>query len=186
MGMGNKRKISKFISLVLRHRPDLIGIELDGSGWVAITELVTKAKHAGVCLSEPEPLVRCIVDESDKQRFRISEDGLRIRANHGHSLPAVDLGLTPTAPPKVLFHGTARHLLNSIAAQGIVPGKRRMVHLSESYEAAMENGKRHGLPEVITVSASKMHGEGFLFYRSVSGVWLTERVLIDYVVRDVR
>ncbi len=180
MGMGNKRKTSKFISLVLRHRPDLIGIELDGSGWVAIAELVTKAKHAGVCLSEP--LVRCIVDESDKQRFRISEDGLRIRANHGHSLPTVDLGLTPAAPPELLFHGIARHLLNSIAAQGIVPGKRRMVHLSESFEAAMENGKRHGVPVVITVSAGRMHGEGFAFYRSVSGVWLTELVPVGYVV----
>lgn len=178
------RRISKFISLVLRHRPDLIGIELDSGGWVAITELITKAKKAGVHLSEP--LVRRIVDESDKQRFCMSEDGLRLRANHGHSLLAVDLGLTPVVPPELLFHGTARHLLSSITAQGILPGKRQMVHLSESYDAAMENGKRHGVPVVITVSAGRMHGEGFEFYRSVSGVWLTERVPIGYVAQNIR
>jgi len=144
------RRISKFISLVLRHRPELIGIELDSGGWIAITELVAKAKKAGVSLSEA--LVRRSVDESDKQRFRISEDGLRIRANHGHSLLAVDLGLTPVVPPELLFHGTARHLLSSITAQGILPGKRRwctfLNHMRpqwENWQKTWAAGSNHGV-----------------------------------------
>ena len=173
-------KISKFLSLVLRHQPDAIGITLDGAGWASITELVAKAKKAGMNLSGP--LVRQVVAASDKQRFCISDDGLRIRANHGHSLPEVDLGLSPAVPPEFLFHGTAHHLLTSIAAQGILSGKRQMVHLAESYEVAIENGRRHGVPVVLRIFAGRMHAEGFQFYRSASGVWLTERVPWGYWV----
>lgn len=114
------RKISKFMSLVLRHRPDAIGITLDDAGWTSITVLVEKARKAGVNLSGP--LIRQLVAASDKKRFCISDDGLRIRANHGHSLPVVNLGLPPAVPPELLFHGTACHLLTSIAAQGILAG----------------------------------------------------------------
>lgn len=178
------RKISKFLSLVLRHQPDAIGITLDSAGWASIAELVEKARKAGVRLSGP--LVRQVVATSDKQRFCISNDGLRIRANHGHSLSVVDLGLPPTVPPEFLYHGTARHLLNSIAAQGILPGRRQMVHLTESYEAAAESGRRHGVPVVLRIFAGRMHAEGFQFYRSASGVWLTERVPWGYWAEDVR
>lgn len=182
-GLFAMRKISKFLSLVLRHRPDAIGITLDSGGWTSIAELVEKARKAGVRLSGP--LVRQVVTTSDKQRFCISGDGLRIRANHGHSLPEIDLGLQPAVPPEILFHGTARHLLTSIAAQGILPGRRQMVHLTESYEAAAGNGRRHGTPVVLRIFAGRMHAEGFRFYRSASGVWLTERVPVGYVVAEV-
>ena len=158
-------------------------LTLDSGGWASIAELVEKARMAGVGLSDP--LVRQIVAVSDKQRFCISDDGLRIRANHGHSLPEIDLGLQPAVPPELLFHGTARHLLASIAAQGILPGRRQMVHLAETSETAIENGRRHGVPVVITMSAGRMHIEGFQLYRSASGVWLTERVPVGYVVAEV-
>ena len=183
-GLIAMRKISKFLSLVLRHRPDAIGITLDNAGWASIADLVEKARKTGVGLSEP--LVRQVVATSDKQRFCISDDGLRIRANHGHSLRKINLGLQAAVPPEFLFHGTARHLLASIAAQGLLPGRRQMVHLAEFYQAAVENGRRHGVPVVITVAAGRMHVKGFRFYRSASGVWLTERVPVGYVEEDVR
>jgi len=140
------RKIRKFLRLVLRHRPNAIGITLDRAGWASIVELVEKVRKSGIVLSAP--LVRQVVDASDKNRFCVSGDGLRIRANHGHSLPLVDLGLQP--------------------AQWILPGRRQMVHLAESCEAANENGGRSGIPVVLRIFAGRMHVKEFRFYRSAS------------------
>jgi len=79
---------SKFLSLVLRHQPETIGVSLDPNGWIDIEVLLGAMAQHGRKLSR-EDLER-LVRESDKQRFALSEDGRKIRANQGHSVE-VDL-----------------------------------------------------------------------------------------------
>lgn len=172
-------RISKFLSYVLRHRPETIGLELDESGWARVDELLTAAQRAGVSLNEEQ--LRQVVEQSDKKRFAFSEDGLRIRADYGHSIP-VELGLQPVAPPEFLYHGTARRFVASIRRQGLRRRGRNCVHLSPDEHTAIGVGKRHGKPVILVVQARRMHGSGFTFYRSESGIWLTEGVPAEYIL----
>ena len=178
--MDNKLvRISKFLSYVLRHRPETISLELDESGWARVDELLTAAQRAGVSLNEE--LLRQVVAQSDKKRFAFSEDGLRIRADYGHSIP-VELGLQPVAPPEFLYHGTARRFVASIRRQGLRRRGRNYVHLSPDEHTAIGVGQRHGKPVILVVQARRMHETGFTFYRSESGIWLTEEVPAEYIL----
>jgi len=170
-------RISRFISLVLRHKPQTIGLTLDAGGWASVDELISGAQRAKVPLT-PE-LLRQIVAENDKQRFAFSEDGSRIRASQGHSI-TVDLELEPITPPERLYHGTARHFLDSIQQQGLIAKGRQYVHLSADEATAIKVGRRHGEPIVLVVDAARMKQDGFKFYRSANGVWLTARVPAKY------
>ncbi len=162
---------SKFLSLVLRHRPDAAGVTLDAEGWVGIDELLAGCAARGVAITRAELLE--VVRDSDKQRFAI--DGERIRANQGHSVE-IDLALPPSVPPARLFHGTVARFLASIVREGLLPGARRHVHLSPDVETARRVGMRRGEPVVLTVDAGAMTAAGLIFYRSENGVWLTDRV----------
>ena len=176
----NKKLIStsKFISLVLRHKPEQIGLQLDAQGWAGIDDLLRLAGAAGKDISRA--MLEEIVAGNDKQRFIISEDGKRIRANQGHSIE-VDLALDPVAPPAVLFHGTATRFLQSIRGQGLIQGNRQHVHLSLERATAMNVGARHGLPAILEVDAARMHADGHLFYLSKNGVWLCKHVPVSYI-----
>jgi putative RNA 2'-phosphotransferase len=174
----NLVRLSKFVSLVLRHQPEIAGLTLGQGGWVEIEDLVAGAGKAGVNL-DPEAL-NDIVEREERKRFTISDDGRRIRANYGHSLP-VDLGLEPTEPPERLFHGTARHLVDAIAADGIARKGRHYVHLSGDEVTALEVGRRHGEPVVLRIRARAMHEDGFEFRLSESGIWLTRSVPPHYI-----
>jgi len=164
---------SKFLSLVLRHQPELIGLRLAESGWTPIDDLLERAQAAGRPLTRA--LLQEIVDTSDKQRFAISPDGLRIRANQGHSV-AVDLGLRPQTPPPQLFHGTASRFLASILRGGLVKGSRHHVHLSTDPAVAGAVGRRYGELVLLQIDAQAMHVQGQPFYRADNGVWLTDAV----------
>lgn len=166
-------KTSKLLSYVLRHRPDALGLTLDPAGWVDIALLLAALERRGHRLSRDE-LVE-LVRRSDKQRFAISEDGARIRANQGHSVP-VDLGHPEAEPPEILYHGTTARFLDSIRAEGLRRGGRHHVHLSASREQASRVGARRGAPVVIEVLALAMARQGHVFYRAPNGVWLTEHV----------
>jgi len=166
-------RTSKFLSKVLRHAPESVGLRLDEAGWVDVDELLAAAGRAGVALDRPT--LERVVAENDKQRFALSPDGVRIRASQGHSV-TVELGLEPVVPPDVLFHGTADRNLDSIRAQGLVPGRRTHVHLSADEATAVNVGRRHGRPVVLRVRAGEMHRAGHPFYRSDNGVWLTGAV----------
>ena len=178
--MDNKQyiKLSRFLSLVLRHRPQRIGLRLDRHGWAQVDELLTKATEARVSLNED--LLAQIVAENDKQRFSFSEDGVRIRANQGHSIP-VDLELDPLTPPELLYHGTAVRFLDSIKQKGLISKSRQHVHLSPDEDSARRVGQRHGKPVVLIVQAGQMEADGCRFYRSVNGVWLTTAVPPEYI-----
>lgn len=171
-------RTSKFLSLVLRHEPEKIGLELDAQGWVSIDELLAKAAGHLPLTAE---LLHEVVRTSDKQRFAISEDGTRIRANQGHSVP-VELGLAAQVPPEQLYHGTATRFLDSIRRQGLLRGERHHVHLSADTDTAVKVGVRHGQPVVLVVQAGDMHQAGHAFFRSDNGVWLVEHVPPSFLV----
>jgi putative RNA 2'-phosphotransferase len=173
------RETSKFLSLVLRHRPDSIGLSLDAQGWASIDALIAAATAHGHPLDAE--LLHEVVVGSDKQRFALSTDGLWIRANQGHSVEA-DLGLPDTEPPELLYHGTATRFAASIRAQGLLPNERQYVHLSPTQLIAREVGARHGKPLVLTVLARKLHDTGQSFYHSPNGVWLTRSVPSRFLV----
>lgn len=172
-------RASKFLSLVLRHEPQRIGIVLDSAGWVAVDELLVAVNWAGVPLTRA--MLQQVVDENDKQRFRFSDDGLRIRASQGHSVE-VALELPAKTPPALLYHGTATRFLAAIRQQGLLAQSRQQVHLSADHDTAVKVGQRHGKPVVLTVKSGDMHGDGYLFYQADNGVWLTDHVPPPYLV----
>lgn len=169
----SRQSLSKFLSLVLRHQPEAIGLELGDGGWVPISELLRAVNDHG------KPLDRATLEDlvatSDKQRFAISSDGASIRANQGHSV-RVELGLVALAPPPALFHGTVERFLPAIMSEGLVKRQRHHVHLSATRELARVVGQRRGRPVVIEVDAGRMAAAGFEFFCSENGVWLTDHV----------
>jgi putative RNA 2'-phosphotransferase len=179
--MNNIEKTSKFLSYILRHRPDEIGIVLDPQGWTDIATLISCAHQHGKQLSDVT--LREAVRTSDKQRFMISEDGYRIRANQGHSID-IDLGLTTTTPPDILYHGTASRFMASILASGLLPGSRHHVHLSAMPETAINVGQRHGKPVLLVVQAGDMLQAGHQFFVSANGVWLTDTVPPAFISQE--
>ena len=173
------KDISKFISLILRHNPEIIGITLDEHGWANVNDLIN-----GISKQQPfdMTMLEKLVVADEKQRYSFSEDKIRIRANQGHSIP-VDVELDRIAPPPYLYHGTAEKYVSSIEAQGLIPKSRLYVHLSSDFEAAEKVGLRHGKTVVYRVLADEMSKNGYTFYRSVNGVWLTKEVPIKYLNR---
>lgn len=163
---------SKFLSLVLRHKPEQIGLVLDSNGWANVDEILQKMEIDFSVLQE-------IVDTNDKKRFSFNEDESKIRANQGHSIQ-VDVQLEEKEPPEVLYHGTASRFLESIKDQGLTKQKRQYVHLSKDEDTAIKVGQRHGKPAILIVSSKLMFDNGYKFYLSINGVWLTDHVPIKY------
>ncbi|MBF5041520.1 RNA 2'-phosphotransferase [Aggregicoccus sp. 17bor-14] len=178
MDPKDRTHVSKFLSLVLRHDPAALGVTLDAQGWTDVEALLAALHAQGRVLSR-EALEE-IVATSPKQRFALSEDGRRIRANQGHSVE-VDLGLAPAEPPETLFHGTVAAVLEAIRAQGLVRGQRHHVHLSADEATARSVGARRGSPVLLRVRAGEMHRDGHPFFRSENGVWLTDAVPPRYL-----
>lgn len=173
-------KISKFLSLVLRHQPETIGIKLDNSGWTNVADLLAKMKENGHNL-DLETL-EYIVEHNPKKRFAFNDDRKMIRANQGHSVQ-VELGYEPQDPPAVLYHGTGRKNVDSILRTGLVKGARHHVHLSPDEDTALKVGQRHGPPVIFEVQAGRMQADGFAFFVSENGVWLTDAVPVRYLVK---
>ena len=175
------RSTSKFLSLLLRHNPGKIGLTLDKNGWADVEELITRARGNGRKLDMV--LLEKVVAENDKKRFSFNESKTMIRANQGHSIK-VDVELTPTVPPETLYHGTAERFMESIKSKGLVKGKRLHVHLSAEHTTAVTVGKRHGSPVVLEVDSKNMYNDGFTFYLSENGVWLTDSIPVKYLRFD--
>ncbi len=170
-------RLSKFISLILRHQPQAIGITLDEHGWADVEELlegINKTRYIDMEMLEE------IVRSDEKQRYSFSENKALIRANQGHSVP-VDVELPQVEPPSLLFHGTAERSLSAINREGLLPMGRLYVHLSDNVETARKVGSRHGKPAILQIDSRRMAGDGTLFFRSVNGVWLTKKVPPEYL-----
>ncbi len=175
-----RSRAGRKLSLVLRHDPGAIGLQLDRQGWADVSKLLK-------CLEKHRlPITRedldYIVEHNNKKRFSYNEDGTKIRANQGHSID-VDLGLVPVVPPETLFHGTATSAIDSIFKSGLEARSRQHVHLSADRETAVAVGKRHGKPVVLNIAAARMHADGLKFYQSANGVWLTDGVPVAYISR---
>ncbi|WP_411844900.1 O-acetyl-ADP-ribose deacetylase [Roseibacillus persicicus] len=164
---------SKLLSRVLRHDPSYLNIELDSHGWAQVDQLLERLSKRNLPTTKDDLLE--LVESNNKKRFRLSEDGLRIRANQGHSID-IDLQLEQRTPPPLLFHGTAISSFSSIEREGIQRRSRQHVHLSQDAETARAVGSRHGKPILLRVESGRMHHDGYQFFRSENGVWLTEAV----------
>jgi putative RNA 2'-phosphotransferase len=172
--------VSKFLAKHLRHAPDALGLTLQPGGWVSVDDLLAASERAAFSISYDE-LIEC-VETNDKKRFSFDDTGDLIRANQGHSVE-VDLQLEEKQPSDVLYHGTVERFIASIMEEDLKRGKRRHVHLSKDVETARKVGSRRGKPVILKVSAGKMHGQGFRFFMSANGVWLTDSVPAAFLVR---
>lgn len=181
MKKDREQQASKFLSLVLRHKPEEIGIFLDAQGWTNVQTLLHQlANHnSTISLSELES----IVENSDKRRFAFNDNHTRIRASQGHSIE-IELGYTAKKPPGLLYHGTATRFLDSILADGLRKESRHHVHLSPDADTAHNVGSRHGKPIVLTIQSADMATQGYLFYQSENGVWLTEAVPKEFITYE--
>ncbi len=171
-------KLSKFISLILRHKPEVIGIQLDNYGWANVEELINKMQATGRIIDKD--ILEQIVATDNKQRYSFNEDKTKIRANQGHSI-LVDVELKEQQPPDVLYHGTANRFFDSIMEEGLKPMNRLYVHLSVDVTTAMQVGKRHGKPVILRIDSKSMYKDGSKFFLSKNGVWLTKTVDKKYL-----
>ena len=175
----SKNDTSRFIALILRHKPEVIGITLDEHGWANVNELIE-----GVAKSRPfdMDMLEGIVATDNKGRYTFNEDNTLIRANQGHSIP-VDVELAKISPPEMLYHGSALKYEESIDEQGLISKTRLYVHLSKDYDTEVKVGSRHGKPVIYKVLSGKMDEDGYDFFLSKNNVWLTDYVPVEYLVK---
>lgn len=179
MDHKSRVRVSKLMSLGLRHEPAALALLLDDAGWVTVEALCSGLCARGETVRREDVLE--IVRTSDKQRFALSPDGVRIRANQGHSVD-VELGLVPQEPPALLLHGTSADAVPAIRRDGLLRMARTHVHLSADPQTASVVAKRRAGPTVLLrVDAAAMHQDGHAFFRAENGVWLTLTVPPRYL-----
>lgn len=171
----SEKEISQYLSFILRHRPEEIGLELNSEGWGNIFELIEKSQPINNTKLTLE-IIQTIAKNSDKKRFQISDDGLNIRAIQGHSNVKIQRKFTEKSPPEFLYHGTATRFLESIKKHGLVPKDRQYVHLTEDKQIAESVGTRYGKIKILKIHTSKMYNEGFKFFLTENGIWLINHV----------
>ena len=176
--MPNLTQISKLLSKILRHQPDLIDIKLDENGWVEVSTLLQNLEKYQTQISFEQ--LKEVVDTNSKKRFSFNEDFSKIRANQGHSVE-VDLALQAQTPPDILYHGTVEKNLDSIFEKGLSKMNRHHVHLSADTETAQKVGMRHGKPIILKIESKKMYDQGYVFYLSENQVWLTDSVPSEFI-----
>ena len=178
--MAKLKDISKFLSLILRHKPEIIGITLDEHGWAKVNEIIEGiSKQYDFDMQMLEEIVK----NDDKQRYAFNDDKTFIRANQGHSI-LVDVELEKLEPPEFLWHGTGEKYVSAIDKQGLIPKTRLYVHLSSNKETAIKVGKRHGKPFLYKIKSQEMYQNGFVFFYSKNGVWLTKEVPVKFLVKE--
>lgn len=170
------KDISKYLSYLLRHEPQAIGLALDAQGWASVEQLVSKTTQYELT----QALIETVVETNDKQRFVFNSDRTKIRANQGHSI-SIDLALEPIDPPNTLFHGTAERFIDAIKTEGLKKMQRHHVHLSESEWVAKSVGSRYGKPVLLTVDTKQMAADGYRFYKTANSVWLVDVVPPGYI-----
>lgn len=176
--MSQLKNISKFLSLVLRHKPEEIGLALDNEGWARVDELIQKMNQKGIVVNFET--IDEVIQTNDKKRFAFNDDKTLIRASQGHSID-VALNLPAVTPPDILYHGTAEKYVDSILQTGLQKQSRQHVHLSATVATAKAVGGRHGKPVILTIKAKAMNTAGFKFYLSENNVWLTDSVPVEYL-----
>ena len=179
MNEARKKQISKFLSLILRHNPDKINLELDKNGWALIDELISKSAKKRTFFSLEE--LEDVVETNDKKRFSFNPDKTKIRANQGHSIKNIDLELKAIEPPEYLYHGTVGKFRQDIEQKGLLKMSRQHVHLSQDVITARRVGSRRGVPIILTIRAKHMYLKGYEFFKSENGVWLIDKVPSEFI-----
>ena len=174
----NLTNLSRYMSLILRHKPEVIGITLDEHGWANVNDLICgiEKNNPGFNMDILEQIVRT----DSKQRYSFNDDKSLIRANQGHSVN-VDVELKEKEPPEYLYHGTGEKYVKSINQDGLIPKSRLYVHLSKDIKTAENVGKRHGKEVVYRINSGQMYRDGYKFYLSENGVWLIKEVPVKYL-----
>lgn len=178
MNEKDAKGISKFLSFVLRHSPETIGLKLDENGWADVDDLISKSSKDGNGLNQE--ILEFVVENNDKKRFAFNKDKTKIRASQGHSI-SVELNLVETEPSEYLYHGTVEKFLENIKKEGLQKMERQHVHLSKDKETAIKVGSRRGVPKILTITSGEMFKDGFNFYLSENNVWLTDEVPAKYI-----
>jgi len=179
MNKKKQVKVGKLITCALRHKPEVLGINVDKNGWTAIDKLIVAVNEHGTDFTREE--FDFIVENNNKKRLAVSDDGTKTRANQGHSLK-VDVELKKAVPPFSLYHGTKTDTVPLIMKDGLLKMNRNHVHLSEDLQTAMiVAGRRRGGNIILEIEARRMHNEGHTFYLSENGVWLTDNVEPKYI-----
>ena len=178
MNDKQKKNISKFLSLILRHSPETIDLNLDENGWADVEELLSKLSQHKQPITKEE--LEEVVADNDKQRFAYNDDHSKIRANQGHSID-IQLDLAPQEPPEVLYHGTVQKFLPAIQQEGLQKMSRQHVHLSRDKATAEKVGSRRGTPIILNIRSGQMHRDGISFFLSENEVWLTDHVPVKYI-----
>ncbi|CAA0178178.1 RNA 2'-phosphotransferase [Tenacibaculum maritimum] len=179
MNEKRSKKLSKYLSLILRHSPETIHLKLDKNGWATISELLKNTHKYGTPFSIKELIF--VVATNDKKRFSFNDDKTKIRANQGHSIKHINLNLSLRTPPSLLYHGTVAKFLAPIRSDGLLKMGRQYVHLSTDLSTANKVASRRGKPVILTIKALEMHTKGFLFYLSENDVWLTDKVPSEFI-----
>jgi putative RNA 2'-phosphotransferase len=180
---NSDKSLGKFISLILRHKPEVINITLDEYGWADVDALISGIQKSYKFFNLQ--VLERIVEENNKNRYSFSNDKKKIRANQGHSIN-VNLDMKESIPPNTLYHGTATRFLNSILQQGITKQNRQFVHLSHDYTTARSVGARHGEPIVLSINSKQMSSDGHKFYLSANNVWQVDRVPPEYITQEIK
>lgn len=175
-----KTNISKYIALVLRHKPEEANLTLNKEGYCNTNDLIKAIRNNFGKFSMED--LETIVAEDSKGRYSFNEYKTMIRANQGHSTNQVDITFKEIVPPDVLYHGTASRFLDSIYKEGLKPMSRQYVHLSKDIDTATKVGERHGLVKVLNINAKQMYEDGYKFYLSENNVYLTKEVPQRYIL----
>lgn len=176
--MEKHQKLSVFISLILRHKPEIVGLALDDQGYLQVDQLIKGVNNTGRFIDEN--ILEEIVDSDNKQRYSYNSDHTKIRANQGHSIE-VNLGLLECQPPNFLYHGTSEKYVDSIMTAGLQKQSRLHVHLSENIDTATSVGGRRGKPVILLINSYKMYKDGYKFFKSENNVWLVDSVSKEYL-----
>lgn len=172
------KKLSKALSYVLRHHPDSVGITLEEGGWTNVDSLCKAMNRPGRVFTRE--ILEQVVANNDKQRFEFDSEKTCIRARQGHSVE-IDLQYDSVEPPEILYHGTAKHKLDSILEQGLIKGNRHHVHMSTNRDTMLAVGARHGKPVLLRIDAKGMYANKHQFFITGNSVWLTDLVPPDYL-----
>lgn len=178
MNEKQSKRISKFLSLILRHKPDSVGVQLDANGWTDIDTLLQKMNQAGTQIDRE--VLDYVVTTNNKKRFAFSPCKTRIRANQGHSLE-VDLAYHPASPPDSLYHGAPEQVLPLIRESGLKKMQRHHVHMNAAADPCVHVAARYGKPVVLEIDSKQMQADGYEFFVSDNQVWLTDHVPPQYL-----
>ena len=181
------KDVQRLITTALRHKPELLGLHIDKSGYCSVEELVSSLRRIGHKTDK-----NYIEDVGKNERFSFNADHTRIRADYGNSLglELSDMYFDSKTPPDILYHGTSLDALEGIKEKGIIRfayGKnkpRDHIFLTESIAVAKKKGARHGRSVTLPIDSYRMHQDGYLFYHAKLDIWLTDHVPSEYILFD--